>query len=228
MLVTNGLPDTWTFVNAFLPTLYAFVEYEDDRDARDAYNRMKDFRFDGYRLTVQFAKNTPRSSWRYDGGRGRSRSPPPPNSSARRDRSPPRRRSPRRRSPSPPSTSAAPGPGASARRPREDSRSPERNASREADRDQERDRNRERDRRERSASPRGRDRGRERGRRESRSRSPAQRSCKYNNSDDSNGRRRDVDGDLEMEEDDSRRDENGGSPSPPGRSVSPRQRSESV
>ncbi|KAF9283141.1 hypothetical protein BGZ68_005531 [Mortierella alpina] len=78
---------------------YAFVEYEDDRDARDAYNEMKDTRFDGYRLNVQFAKNPPSSSWRYErgGGRKRSRSP------ARRGRSPPRRRSrsPRRRSPSP-------------------------------------------------------------------------------------------------------------------------------
>ncbi|KAI8594751.1 hypothetical protein EDD21DRAFT_392999 [Dissophora ornata] len=75
---------------------YAFVEFEDDRDARDAYHEMKDVRFEGHRLDVQFAKNAPSASWRYDrsGGRGRSRSPP------RRGRSPPRRRSPRR-SPSP-------------------------------------------------------------------------------------------------------------------------------
>ncbi|KAG0052874.1 hypothetical protein BGZ83_002022 [Gryganskiella cystojenkinii] len=94
---------------------YAFVEYEDDRDARDAYNQMKDVRFEGHRLSVQFAKNTPSASWRYErdggdsrrddrrddrrgGGRNRSRSPP------RRGRSPPRRRrspSPRRRDGSP-------------------------------------------------------------------------------------------------------------------------------
>ncbi|KAI7830294.1 hypothetical protein BC939DRAFT_440117 [Gamsiella multidivaricata] len=75
---------------------YAFVEFEDDRDARDAYHEMRDVRFEGYRLDVQFAKNAPSASWRYErgGGRGRSRSPP------RRGRSPPRRRSPRR-SPSP-------------------------------------------------------------------------------------------------------------------------------
>ncbi|KAF9104368.1 hypothetical protein BGX27_010125 [Mortierella sp. AM989] len=75
---------------------YAFVEFEDDRDARDAYHEMRDVRFEGYRLDVQYAKNAPSASWRYErgGGRGRSRSPP------RRGRSPPRRRSPRR-SPSP-------------------------------------------------------------------------------------------------------------------------------
>ncbi|KAF8924161.1 hypothetical protein BGZ52_008613, partial [Haplosporangium bisporale] len=32
---------------------YAFVEFEDDRDARDAYNAMRDVRFEGYRLDVQ-------------------------------------------------------------------------------------------------------------------------------------------------------------------------------
>ncbi|KAF9971951.1 hypothetical protein BGZ73_005003 [Actinomortierella ambigua] len=81
---------------------YAFVEFEDDRDARDAYNEMRDVRFEGYRLNVQYAKNAPSASWRYErgggggGGRGRSRSP-------RRGRSPLRRHSPRRgaRSPSP-------------------------------------------------------------------------------------------------------------------------------
>ncbi|KAI7817255.1 hypothetical protein BC939DRAFT_466550 [Gamsiella multidivaricata] len=75
---------------------YAFIEYEDERDARDAYNEMRDARFEGHRLNVQFAKNTPSSSWRYEreGGHDRSRSP-------RRARSPARRRSPRRRSPSP-------------------------------------------------------------------------------------------------------------------------------
>ncbi|KAI1302147.1 hypothetical protein EDD11_005715 [Mortierella claussenii] len=83
---------------------YAFIEFEDDRDARDAYNEMRDARLDGHRLSVQFAKNSPSASWRYEregeGGRGRggerdrhrSRSP------ARRGRSPPRRRS---RSPEP-------------------------------------------------------------------------------------------------------------------------------
>ncbi|KAF9921657.1 hypothetical protein FBU30_008284 [Linnemannia zychae] len=68
---------------------YAFVEYEDERDAKDAYDEMRDVRFEGYRLSVQFAKNSPNASWRYErrGGRDRSRSPP------RRGRFPPRRRS---------------------------------------------------------------------------------------------------------------------------------------
>ncbi|KAF9347979.1 hypothetical protein BGX26_000568 [Mortierella sp. AD094] len=76
---------------------YAFVEYEDDRDARDAFNEMRDARFEGYRLNVQFAKNTPSSSWRYERGAGGER----PKSPRRGPRSPPRRRSPRRRSNSP-------------------------------------------------------------------------------------------------------------------------------
>ncbi|KAF9956392.1 hypothetical protein BGZ72_002810 [Mortierella alpina] len=69
---------------------YAFVEFEDYRDCEDAYYEMRDFRFDGYRLDVQYAKNTPSSSWRYEHGGGRRRSRTPP----RRGRSPPRRRSP--------------------------------------------------------------------------------------------------------------------------------------
>ncbi|GJJ70013.1 hypothetical protein EMPS_02362 [Entomortierella parvispora] len=85
---------------------YAFVEFEDDRDARDAYHEMKDVRFEGYRLEVQFAKNAPSASWRYErGGSRRSRSPP------RRGRTPPRRRSPsppRRRSVSPRGRSPSP------------------------------------------------------------------------------------------------------------------------
>ncbi|KAF9965709.1 hypothetical protein BGZ65_000671, partial [Modicella reniformis] len=62
---------------------YAFVEFEDDRDAREAFHEMSDIRFENHRLDVQYAKNAPSASWRYErgGGRGRSRSP-------RRGRSP--------------------------------------------------------------------------------------------------------------------------------------------
>ncbi|KAG0067856.1 hypothetical protein BGZ89_005591 [Linnemannia elongata] len=80
---------------------YAFVEFEDDRDAREAYYEMRDARFEGYRLDVQFAKNTPSASWRYEAGGSRRRSRSP-----RRGRSPPRRR----RSPSPPRRRRSPSP----------------------------------------------------------------------------------------------------------------------
>ncbi|KAJ3413559.1 hypothetical protein HDV05_007860 [Chytridiales sp. JEL 0842] len=71
---------------------YAFVEYEDYRDAEDAYYDMQGRRFDGYSLTIQWAKNTPSRSWRYDGGRsGRSRSRSPPRRSSHKSRSPRRR-----------------------------------------------------------------------------------------------------------------------------------------
>ncbi|KAK0527790.1 hypothetical protein OC835_004869 [Tilletia horrida] len=61
---------------------YAFVEYEDPRDAEEAHRRMHNMRFGEYTIGIQFAKAAPSSSWRYDGG---GRQPPP------RARSPPRR-----------------------------------------------------------------------------------------------------------------------------------------
>ncbi|KAF9109876.1 hypothetical protein BGX27_007090 [Mortierella sp. AM989] len=129
---------------------YAFVEYEDDRDARDAYNEMRDVRFEGYRLNVQYAKNTPSASWRYerggggreggrDGGRDGGRNGDRSKSPRRGARSPPRRRSPRRRSASPgdrgqPRRPRSPIP-AEPRRRSSASRSPVRGRSRERDGD---------------------------------------------------------------------------------------------
>ncbi|KAJ3290145.1 hypothetical protein HK104_006985 [Borealophlyctis nickersoniae] len=89
---------------------YAFVEFEDPRDAEDALHEMRDRSVDGYVINVQWAKNTPSRNWRFDdrerGPRGaprrsRSRSPARGGSSRYDDRrrSPPRRdddREPRR------------------------------------------------------------------------------------------------------------------------------------
>ncbi|KAI8141116.1 hypothetical protein BJV82DRAFT_542136 [Fennellomyces sp. T-0311] len=112
---------------------YAFVEFEDNRDAEDAFNEMHGRRVDGYTISVQWAKNAPRQSWRYDRSPGRpsrgrsysrSRSPGPRRGrspSPRRDRSPPRyhgsSRSPSPRRPAEPTQSRSPPP-------RRDSRSP--------------------------------------------------------------------------------------------------------
>ncbi|KAJ1869157.1 hypothetical protein LPJ55_005550 [Coemansia sp. RSA 990] len=54
---------------------FAFVEYEDSRDAADAFDRMHDQYVGEYRIAVQWAKRPPARSWRFErGGRGRSRS----------------------------------------------------------------------------------------------------------------------------------------------------------
>ncbi|KAJ3043026.1 hypothetical protein HDV00_005933 [Rhizophlyctis rosea] len=56
---------------------YAFVEFEDARDAEDAYYEMQHRKVDGYLLSIQWAKNAPGRNWRYDDRRDdrRSRSP---------------------------------------------------------------------------------------------------------------------------------------------------------
>ncbi|KAI9492048.1 hypothetical protein BDB00DRAFT_829978 [Zychaea mexicana] len=112
---------------------YAFVEFEDPRDAEESFNEMHGRRIDGYTISVQFARNAPRQSWRYERSPGRpsrgrsysrSRSPPPRRGrspSPRRERSPPRYRS-RSRSPPPPRRSESARSRSPA--PRPDSRSP--------------------------------------------------------------------------------------------------------
>ncbi|KAI8820179.1 uncharacterized protein EV422DRAFT_81743 [Fimicolochytrium jonesii] len=66
---------------------YAFVEFEDPRDAEDAYYEMQGRRIEGHALHVQWAKNTPGRGWRYEDGGRRSRSRSPPRRRAHRDRS---------------------------------------------------------------------------------------------------------------------------------------------
>eukprot|EP01136_Pigoraptor_vietnamica_P005315 Opistho-1_new@36750 len=60
---------------------YAFVEFEDERDAMDAYDAMQGRTVDGARVQVQWQKHPPSRTWRGDdgaphGGGGRPRSPP--------------------------------------------------------------------------------------------------------------------------------------------------------
>ncbi|KAI0108520.1 RNA-binding domain-containing protein [Daldinia grandis] len=108
--------------------LFAFVEYEDRRDADDAYHEMHNKRIGrDDLLKIEWARTPPSASWRFDSGRDRD---------SRRDRG---GRSPRRgRSPSP-------------RRSTRDY-SPRKDDRRDRDRDRDYDRER-RDTRDRSRSP---------------------------------------------------------------------------
>ncbi|CDS07788.1 hypothetical protein LRAMOSA01737 [Lichtheimia ramosa] len=107
---------------------YAFVEFEDTRDAEDAFHEMHGRRVDGYTISVQWAKNAPRQSWRFErrspsphrrSSRGRSRSRSPHSPPFHRGRSFSPRRSPplppprygsRSRSPPPPRRDSPPPP----------------------------------------------------------------------------------------------------------------------
>ncbi|KAI4863845.1 hypothetical protein F4820DRAFT_449574 [Hypoxylon rubiginosum] len=117
--------------------LFAFVEYEDRRDADDAYHEMHNKRIGrDDLLKIEWARTPPSASWRFDSGRDRD---------GRRERG--GARSPRRgRSPSP----------------RRSTReySPRKDDRRDRDRDRDYDRER-RDTRDRSRSPDARDRDRD-------------------------------------------------------------------
>lgn len=56
-------------------TPYAFIEYEDPRDADAAFRDMHGMSFGRHQISIQFAKNAPSANWRFDGP---SRGPPPP------------------------------------------------------------------------------------------------------------------------------------------------------
>ncbi|CAJ2502776.1 Uu.00g101700.m01.CDS01 [Anthostomella pinea] len=133
--------------------LFAFVEYEDRRDADDAYHEMHNKRIGrDDLLKIEWARTPPSASWRFDSGREEPRSSRDGTRDSARDGARGGRggaRSPRRgRSPSP----------------RRSTReySPRKDDRRGGDRDRDRDYDRERrDTRDRSRSPDTRDRDRD-------------------------------------------------------------------
>ncbi|KAI0009891.1 hypothetical protein F4779DRAFT_340566 [Xylariaceae sp. FL0662B] len=125
--------------------LFAFVEYEDRRDADDAYYEMHNKRIgrDDI-LKIEWARTPPSASWRFDSGRDRDRRDTGRGGrSPRRGRSPSPRRSTRDYSPR-----------------KDDRRDRERDRDYERERDRDYDRER-RDTRDRSRSPDPRDRDRD-------------------------------------------------------------------
>ncbi|XP_045102333.1 serine/arginine-rich splicing factor 1B-like isoform X1 [Portunus trituberculatus] len=55
---------------------FAFVEFEDPRDAEDAVHSRDGYDYDGYRLRVEFPRNSLPGAARGGSGRGRGRGPP--------------------------------------------------------------------------------------------------------------------------------------------------------
>ncbi|KAI4597391.1 hypothetical protein KJ359_004497 [Pestalotiopsis sp. 9143b] len=79
---------------------FAFVEYEDRRDADDAYYEMHNKRLGRDEiLKIEWARTPPSASWRFDSGRDRDRDSRRAPRSPRRGRSPSPRRSTRDYSP---------------------------------------------------------------------------------------------------------------------------------